>query len=116
MTGLPRTARGKRPAFHDDAANDRLIAIVLALTSEVSVLRDRLDTVEILGSRAGWLADGAVDGFVADPPTRERREAAREAYLDRVLHILKAEVDGLSDSGDYWQTIGEIEADAPSPG
>lgn len=114
MTALPRTTRGKRPAFHDDAATDRLITIVLALASEVSVLRDRVDTIEILGNRAGWLADGAVDTFVADHATRERREAAREAYLDRVLHILKSEVEGLDDSSDYWDTIGEIESERPA--
>ena len=85
------------------------MTIVLALTSEVSVLHDRLDTVEMLGAKAGWLADGAVDAFVPDQPTRERREAAREAYLGRVLHILKAEIDGLERDEDYWATIGDIE-------
>lgn len=109
MTPLPRTARGKRPAFHENASIDRLVAIVLALTSEVSVLRDRLDTVELLGRQAGWLGEGAVDGFVPDQPTRERREAAREAYLGRVLHILQAEVAGLERDEDYWATIAGIE-------
>ncbi len=106
---LPRTARGKRPAFHDNPSIDRLVTIVLALTSEVSVLHDRLDTVELLGTQAGWLGAGAVDAFVPDQPTRERREAAREAYLGRVLHILKAEIEGLERDEDYWATIGDIE-------
>ena len=107
---LPRTARGKRPAFHENGAIDRLVAIVMALTSEVSVLRDRVDTMELLGSQSGWLGQGAVDAFVPDLATRERREAAREAYLGRVLHILRAEVEGLERDEDYWTAIGEIEA------
>lgn len=106
---LPRTARGKRPAFHDNPSIDRLVSIVLALTSEVSVLRDRIDTVELLGTQAGWLGTGAVDAFLPDMATRERREAAREAYLGRVLHILKAEIDGLEQDGEYWASIAEIE-------
>lgn len=106
---LARTARGKRPAFHDNPSVDRLVSIILALTSEVSVLRDRIDTVEMLGAKAGWLGAGAVDAFVPDQPTRERREAAREAYLGRVLHILKAEIDGLEQDGEYWASIAEIE-------
>ena len=106
---LPRTARGKRPAFHDNPSIDRLVTIILALTSEVSVLHDRLDTVEMLGTKAGWLGEGVVDAYVPDQPTRERREAAREAYLGRVLHILKAEIDGLERDEDYWAMIGEIE-------
>lgn len=112
MTGLPRTARGKRPAFHDNPSIDRLVAIVLALSSEVSVLQDRLDTVEILGTQAGWLGEGAVDAFVPDQQTRERREKAREAYLGRVLHILKAEIEGLERDEDYWATIDRIESGA----
>lgn len=108
---LPRTARGKRPAFHENSAIDRLITIVMALTSEVSVLRDRVDTMELLGNKSGWLEHGAVDGFVADHPTRERREVAREAYLGRVLHALRAEIDGLEQEDDYWASISEIEAE-----
>lgn len=113
---LPRTARGKRPAFHDNPSIDRLVSIVLALTSEVSVLRDRVDTIELLGTQAGWLGEGTVDAFVPDQPTRERREAAREAYLDRVLHIMQAEIEGLERDEDYWTTIGEIEGGvSPAP-
>lgn len=115
MSDFPRVARGKRPAFHENASVDRLVTIVLALASEVSVLRDRLDTVELLGARAGWLPDGAVDGFIPDQATRERREAAREAYLDRALHILKAEIEGLERDEDYWASVAEIEGEAPNP-
>ena len=83
----------------------------MALTSEVSVLRDRLDTVELLGEQAGWLGPGAVDGFVPGMAVRERREAAREAYLGRVLHILKSEIEGLEQGGDYWATVEGIEGE-----
>ena len=109
---LPRVARGKRPRFHEQESIDRLIAIVLALTSEVSVLRDRLDTVETLGMRAGWLEAGGVDAHVPDLEERKRREARREAYLGRVLAILKAElveIEGEQSQEGYWSTIAEIE-------
>ena len=109
MTPIPRTARGKRPRFHEQDAIDRLIAIVLALTSEVSVLRDRLDTVEVIGNEAGGLKPGAVDRYVPSAEVRERRETALEAYLGRVLHILRAEVEGLERDDDYWATVDTIE-------
>jgi hypothetical protein len=73
------------------------------------VLRDRVDTLELLGERAGWLGAGELDAFVPDQPTRERREAMREAYLGRVLHILEAEIEGLEQDGDYWETVKGIE-------
>ena len=110
MTGLPRTARGKRPAFDTNPTVDRLVSIVLAIAGEISVLRDRLDTVQFLGERAGWLAAGAVDGFVPDQPTRERREGAREAYLDRVLHIMQSEIESLDRDEDYGAAVGRIES------
>ena len=108
---LPRTARGKRPRFHEQDATDRLITIVLALASEVSVLRDRVDTIELLGGEAGWLTPGQVDAFVPDDETRARREAGREAYLGRVLHIMKAEIESLERDEDYWATVAAVEGE-----
>lgn len=109
---LPKTARGKRPRFHEQDSIDRLVAMVMALTSEVSVLRDRLDTVETLGQRAGWLGSGAVDGYVPDLDERKAREARREAYLSRVFAVMKAEIaelEGEASEDRYWQTIDAIE-------
>jgi predicted Ser/Thr protein kinase len=109
---LPRHVRGKRPGFHSDPSVDRLIAITLALASEVSVLRDRFDTLETLAQAAGWLAPGAVDAYVPTLSERETREARREAYLARVLHILREEIadlEGGETDEAYWRTIDQIE-------
>lgn len=112
MKPLPRHVSGTRPAFHDDPAIDRLIAMVLALTREVSVLRDRVDTLEVLGVDAGWLAPDGVETHVAPLPVRQRREAAREAMIGRVLSIMSEEIadleTGATDAG-YWATIAGIE-------
>ncbi len=109
---LPKFVSGKRPAFHADPAIDRLIAMVLALTREVSVLRDRVDTLEVLGQEAGWLTIDAVEAYVPPLPVRQRREAGREAMIGRVLAILSEEIAdleaGASDDG-YWATISAIE-------
>jgi predicted Ser/Thr protein kinase len=107
---LPRTVRGKRPAFHEQAATDRLIAMVLALTSEVSVLRDRVATLEALTA-----GRDAVDAFVPDLEERKHREAEREAYLGRVLHIMReeiADIEGDETSDAYWREISDIEEGA----
>ena len=42
-----------RPAFFDDPAVDKLLAMNMALLGEICVLRDRLDTHERLASRHG---------------------------------------------------------------
>lgn len=110
MTPIPSRAAGTRPAFHADPAIDRLIAMVLALTSEVSVLRDRVDTLEILGQDAGWLAADAIDAYHPPPAVRQRRETAREAMLGRVLAIISDEIAGLEAGTDsYWRTVTGIE-------
>jgi 6-phosphofructokinase len=109
---LPRTVKGKRPDFHDNASVDRLIAMVLALTSEVAVLRDRVVTLEALGREAGWLGAGAVEAYAPDGVERVARDGWREAYLARVFHILREELDDLetaSTADSYWSTIERIE-------
>jgi hypothetical protein len=112
MKPLPRHVTGNRPAVHDEPAIDRLIAMMLALTREVSVLRDRVDTLELLGQEAGWLAPDAVEAFVPPLPVRQRREGAREAMIGRVLAIMAEEIadlDGGETDDAYWATIAAIE-------
>ncbi|MCL2927841.1 MAG: hypothetical protein O4861_06900 [Trichodesmium sp. St16_bin4-tuft] len=45
---IPKQAKGKRPVYLDNTDNDQLLAIIMALAGEVSVLRERLDTIEKL--------------------------------------------------------------------
>jgi hypothetical protein len=105
---LPRRAKGARPRFHDEPAIDRLIAIVVALASEVSVLADRLATLEQLSG----VGHAAVDAHALDMAERARREARREALVARVFAALDDEIEGLargeSEAG-YWQTIERVE-------
>jgi hypothetical protein len=109
---LPLHVGNARPAFHEDPAIDRLIAMNLALTREVSVLKDRLTTLEKLGEQAGWLAADAIDTYTPAQPEREQREQAREALVARVLAILSQEIDELETSATpsaYWQDVEAIE-------
>lgn len=105
---VPKTVRNTRPAFHDQPAIDRLIAMVLALTSEVSVLRDRVATLEALGTKSGWLAPDAVDSYVPDLAERHAREAKREELLAHVTRPMRQEIEGLA-SSDYARDVEAIE-------
>ncbi len=105
---VPKTVRNTRPAFHDQAAIDRLIGMVLALTGEVSVLRDRVTTLEALGQKSGWLAPDAVDGYVPSLPERQQRETAREQLLAHVTRPMRQEIEGLAAS-DYARDVEAIE-------
>lgn len=78
-----KRAKGKRPDYFDDPATDRLMSIVLALTAEVSVLRQRLDTAERLLEAGGTLSRAAIESFTPD------RDAARERGLDTRAYIAR---------------------------
>ena len=51
---LPRVSKGERPKFFDDPAIDQMMTFFLELMTEVSVLRERVDTVERLLDAALW--------------------------------------------------------------
>ena len=42
---LPRKAKGKRPQYFDDPAVDKLHLMLMAVIEELSVSRDRIDTI-----------------------------------------------------------------------
>ena len=92
-TKLPRNAKGERPDFFpDEPAAQRLMSVVMALVTEVAVLRERLDTVEKLAADNGVLGEADIEAFEPTIEQREARETWRQEYLDRVLHVLSDEV------------------------
>jgi hypothetical protein len=90
---LKQTARGERPQFSEQPEVDRVMAMTMALASEVAVLRERLDTVETLASRKGMVLAEEIEAFVPDAEHEARRQQWRHDFLDRVLYILRAEAD-----------------------
>jgi hypothetical protein len=91
-----------RPTYLKSEDTDKVMAIVLALMSEVSSLRDRVDTHERLAQSGVWPTPDAVDGFRAEPDVLEAREVQREAYLKRLLRVVleDLEPDGRIDPAD----------------
>ncbi len=90
---LPTLAKGTRPEFYEDPAIDQLFAIVTALTGEISVLFDRLDTLERVLVRARSLAPEAVESYVADGAEAELRAQRRAELLRRVFAVFEAYAD-----------------------
>jgi hypothetical protein len=91
---MSRHAKGKRPDFMpDEPGAQRLLSMVMALVTEVAVLRERLDTVEHIASEKGVLTQADIENFEPSLAQREAREAWRQSYLDRVLHVLSDEVE-----------------------
>lgn len=86
-----KRAKGKRPVYLDGSQTDQLLSIVLALTGEVSVLRERLDTLERLMESKGVLSQADIEAYQPDETVEQVRSQWRSDYLDRVLRVLQGD-------------------------
>jgi hypothetical protein len=104
---LQKHAKGSRPFFFDDPAIDKLLAMVLALGGEISVMRDRQDTLERLIEEKGMISIAEVDGFQPSQAVLAARDDRREQYLDQILRIIDIDTSdmGRNDVSLEWQRI-----------
>ena len=93
VAAVARKALGKRPDYARDPLVDKLLSIVMALAGEVSVLRERLDTMERLADAKGVLSAAEIDAFQPDVGALAERDKWRSEYLDRLLWIVRADLD-----------------------
>lgn len=84
---IPKKVKGKKSIFFEDPAVDQVMTFVIELMTEVSVLRDRLDTIEQLLAQHTPITPEAIESYVHDAASEQRRMAARRAMLERVLRI-----------------------------
>ena len=94
MTDRARIAKGRRPDFAGPDV-DRLLTIVMEVAGEVSVLHDRIDTIERVAERKGLITSADIEAYRPDERVASERHAWREPYLDRVLSIVRRELDEL---------------------
>jgi hypothetical protein len=88
---LPRVPKGKRAQFHSDPAIDQLFGIVAALTGEISVVSERLATLERVLERRGGLDPTDIERYDMDEAESNRRIVEREALIERAFQILETE-------------------------
>ncbi len=88
---MSKTAKGKRPVYFEDPQTDKVLAIVMALIGEVSVLRERLDTIERLLEAKDILAIADIEAYQPDESVAKEREQWRAEYIARVLRVLETE-------------------------
>jgi predicted metal-dependent phosphoesterase TrpH len=85
---LPRDPKGRRAQFYPDPAIDQLWAVVTALTGEVSVAFDRLDTLERLLDSGVAVTRDAIEGYRPDEAASAERARRREELIQRVFQVL----------------------------
>jgi hypothetical protein len=85
---LPREPKGRRAQFYPDPAIDQLLAIVVALTGELSVALDRIDTLERVLAARGVIGPCDVEAWVPDETASSERARRREELIERVFQVL----------------------------
>jgi hypothetical protein len=88
-------AKGKRPDFLGDPASERMLSILLALAGEVSVLRERLDTVERLLEAKGTIDRADIDAYRPDSDAAYDRGVMTKAYIARILRGMQQEMEAM---------------------
>ena len=84
---LPRTSKGKRPQFFDDPAIDQLMTFFLEMMTEMSTLRERVDTIERLLDEKGTVSREEIEAFRPDAAGEAERAAWCAAFIRRVMRL-----------------------------
>lgn len=90
---MNRSPKGKKPQYFKDPATDKLLDMVVKLTGELSVTRDRLDALErILATKDIGFSQSDLDQFKESESAALERHANRGQLIAQVLQVLEDEV------------------------
>ncbi|AJP74552.1 hypothetical protein [Sphingomonas hengshuiensis] len=88
-------AKGKRPDFLGDPTSERMLSILLAVAGEVSVLRERLDTVERLLDAKGTIDRADIDAYRPDPDAAYQRSVLTKDYIARIMRGVQQDMESM---------------------
>ena len=111
---LKRRAKGKRPSYFSDPDIDRLLSMLMALAGELSVTRDRLDTLERLAQSKGRFSQADIEDFPLDGEALAERSARHQALFREVTRVVTAELEALEDSDvtGYDDVLAQVEKES----
>jgi hypothetical protein len=100
--------KGKRPYFLDNRDSERLMTIVMALAQEVSVMRERMDTIERLLEKKKTISRKDIEAFAPSKAEAAERGAWTQEFLARILRTLQQEREALAAVDDqYSEDVAE---------
>jgi hypothetical protein len=89
-------AKGKRPEFLDPE-DDRILSILMALVGEVSVMRERMDTIERLLDAKGTISRADIESYAPDMETGRERNLLIKEYLARIMRGVQQDMQSLAE-------------------
>ncbi len=84
---------GQRPWFLENRDAERVLQIALALAQELSVTRDRLDTLERLLEAHGVLKREEIESFVPSQAASAERIRKTREYIATILRVVQQELE-----------------------
>ena len=100
-------SRGKRPYFLEARDNERLLNILLTVVQEVSVMRERMDTIERLLEAKGSVSKADIEAYAPDRQAAAERGAWTQEYLARVFRVLQQEQEDLIADDEASEDVAE---------
>jgi hypothetical protein len=91
-------AKGKRPAYFQEPAIDRMLSITMALVGEVSVMRERLDTIERLLDDKGTISRADIEGYAPDRAAGKERGLLIKDYISRIMRGVQQDMEAMAES------------------
>ena len=88
--------KGKRPKYLDQSANDHLLSMIMVLAEELSVTRERADTLERLVEAQGVISRETIEEFVPNKKQAIERQQRGSEFVSRLIRSVRQEIDGLS--------------------
>jgi hypothetical protein len=89
QVNLPRRSKGKRPTFFDDPSVDHLMTMILELSTELSVVYSRLDTLERVLADAKVIDRAGLESYRPAPEAEVERAEWRALFLDRLFRTVR---------------------------
>jgi hypothetical protein len=106
-----RDAKGKRPQFYDTPGIDQVMSMIMVLANEVSVLHDRVDSMERVSKAHGIDMASEIETLTLDQSALEAREGWRQNFLERLYYLLRKEAKEAAENDSterYTTTIDDI--------
>jgi hypothetical protein len=100
-------AKGKRPYFLENDDSERLLNVVLALTQEVAVMRERMDTIERLLEKKKTISRADIEKFTPTKAQADERGAMMQEYIARIFRILQQEREALDVNDDTSEAVAD---------
>ena len=110
---LQRKAKGKRPYYFSNPDVDKLLSMIMALTGELAIARDRVDTLERVAAAKGLFSSEDIENFELDAKALEARASRHRQLLREVNRIIIGELEDLeeADEEDYSAVVEQVEYD-----